>query len=1158
MFVLPAIIKCGDKMKLSQNEEGAVLILALILLAVSVTLITAVNTLIYNSSNQMENKSELKQLDELVNAGLQEEHERLKKGVIAPGEDTQSLSVGQYTTDVTFLEDDYAKIESTAKIEGQTETSSITKKLRHTTKDYSVFNLDTMMNFYGDGDNDGTGDDYIDVSSIPDVKNNFTIEFWAKPEREIDIYAQSNLGNQGTYFPKNLIIREKHRGEDANYENNKSSGVGVSFGTNGLMVIEHSSNFYNFPLTWEDTSGLIDGLTHVAIVYDDLTPSLYINGQYIKTGLTSGKEEIYGTDANVYAGLSQGDIGRGLYGDYRGGLQELRFWDDVRTETEIQNNWQQDLTGDEANLVAYYKFNNLSHARLLKDYAHGNDGIIYGPTIGQELIRTLKFNGDDSHALLDSLTYDSAENDELTIMTRLKTTKVNGVIYSFDDERYFELRLNQGKLQFDYNSRQVENVSEQTINDGRMHIIAVTFEQGNVKFYIDGQLSGEYNLSSDYELIRARHSGKVLTVEDGDTADRTRIVQYTYQAQDYQQWEILDVYGGYYKLTPRHSSKVLTAVGHDSQTELSNDSNAIAQHWILDLQTIRNSYDTIMTRKEYSYTYWWGGFIPIPISERLALDVRDIDETNNAEVIIYQQNNQSNQQWQLEPIDKYFGSHEQQQGYIGVDADSEGIGSNYFQGEIEWLQHWDRALSQDKIKEYSKKIEQYYDNPEQYSDSKIEFNQKAFYSAYHQNTGQPLEDGSTNNYDGAMNNIEVFQKRSSYLELDEANNDYLAISNQNYQGSDYQGLTLIAKIETTDDHGIIYSFDRSEYFRLGLSASGDYDGSGGSETPEPGKLTFEFSTSNGVKDLIWDLNDTKINDDKKHVIAITFGEDSTNLDQGVVKMYIDGQEHEIKTYQGQPFPAEFGSGVQRYGFIGVGSEATSFNGNRGPNEYFDGRLYWLQHWSRVLTQSEIENYSEGVLNNNNPDLVSFYYPLPEGIIPDLSASFLAEEDYFGEVNGEPKYSIAGIWKDKNSDSNSLVATTDNSQAVGAKVLRASNEISYYKDKFYNYDSSKIYKIEAKVRQLLPASNSEQKCSIGIESFSGLEYMIVEDVQLTTDEGWQVLTGYFSANSNAGVKFGLTNIDGIAQFRPIIKLNVDTGDGLAEVDFLRIKELQVQN
>ena len=196
MFVLPAIIKCGDKMKLSQNEEGAVLILALILLAVSVTLITAVNTLIYNSSNQMENKSELKQLDELVNAGLQEEHERLKKGVIAPGEDTQSLSVGQYTTDVTFLEDDYAKIESTAKIEGQTETSSITKKLRHTTKDYSVFNLDTMMNFYGDGDNDGTGDDYIDVSSIPDVKNNFTIEFWAKPEREIDIYAQSNLGNQ--------------------------------------------------------------------------------------------------------------------------------------------------------------------------------------------------------------------------------------------------------------------------------------------------------------------------------------------------------------------------------------------------------------------------------------------------------------------------------------------------------------------------------------------------------------------------------------------------------------------------------------------------------------------------------------------------------------------------------------------------------------------------------------------------------------------------------------------------------------------------------------------------------------------------------------------------------------------------------------------------
>jgi len=39
-------------------------------------------------------------------------------------------------------------------------------------------------------------------------------------------------------------------------------------------------------------------------------------------------------------------------------IDEVRIWNDVRTPTEVTNNYQKELTGGEAGLVAYYKLNN--------------------------------------------------------------------------------------------------------------------------------------------------------------------------------------------------------------------------------------------------------------------------------------------------------------------------------------------------------------------------------------------------------------------------------------------------------------------------------------------------------------------------------------------------------------------------------------------------------------------------------------------------------------------------------------------------------------------------------------------------------------------------------------------------------------------------------
>ena len=41
-----------------------------------------------------------------------------------------------------------------------------------------------------------------------------------------------------------------------------------------------------------------------------------------------------------------------------GEIDELRVWNDVRTEAEINDNMFKELDGDETGLVAYYKMSN--------------------------------------------------------------------------------------------------------------------------------------------------------------------------------------------------------------------------------------------------------------------------------------------------------------------------------------------------------------------------------------------------------------------------------------------------------------------------------------------------------------------------------------------------------------------------------------------------------------------------------------------------------------------------------------------------------------------------------------------------------------------------------------------------------------------------------
>ena len=72
-------------------------------------------------------------------------------------------------------------------------------------------------------------------------------------------------------------------------------------------------------------------------------------------------------------------IGRNSNSIY-GELDEIRFWDDKRTATEIKDNMFKELSGTESNLIAYYKMTDQSGSTVTDNSSNNNNGIITGAT----------------------------------------------------------------------------------------------------------------------------------------------------------------------------------------------------------------------------------------------------------------------------------------------------------------------------------------------------------------------------------------------------------------------------------------------------------------------------------------------------------------------------------------------------------------------------------------------------------------------------------------------------------------------------------------------------------------------------------------------------------------------------------------------------------
>ncbi len=181
---------------------------------------------------------------------------------------------------------------------------------------------------------DGASDFVSLPTNVINGFTNFTFESWVYPTSSSSwqrIFDFGKSSSTGYIFLTN------------SFNNNNLPRFAITTGTNtGEQTL--SSNTVMPLNTW----------SHIAIVLNATaqTATMYLNGSQVATGSITLNPSSLGTITAAY-------LGKSFWPDpfLAGRIDEVRIWNTVRTGTDISNNYQKELSGNESGLVAYYNFN---------------------------------------------------------------------------------------------------------------------------------------------------------------------------------------------------------------------------------------------------------------------------------------------------------------------------------------------------------------------------------------------------------------------------------------------------------------------------------------------------------------------------------------------------------------------------------------------------------------------------------------------------------------------------------------------------------------------------------------------------------------------------------------------------------------------------------
>ncbi|MET1260643.1 LamG domain-containing protein [Flagellimonas sp. DF-77] len=245
-----------------------------------------------------------------------------------------------------------------------------------------------------------------------------------------------------------------------------------------------------------------------------------------------------------------------------------------------------------------------------------------------------------------------------------------------------------------------------------------------------------------------------------------------------------------------------------------------------------------------------------------------------------------------------------------------------------------------------------------------------------------------------------------YLTFD-GTNDYIALPISYNGANSLPVVSVEAWVRTSFSSGsynanwAIVDFDRSDFYNFFVHG----DGRVAFSTYSPTGAIQDFYGSSTVNDGQW-----------HHIAAVYDGTDKF--------IYVDGV---LDGTQTNPHGGTaLGKSTTRFGFIGDGSEASSYNANRN-GEYYTGDISELRIWHRVLSASEIDaNKQPGVVTGGESGL-HVLYNFDNGLANDSGPN-----GFTGELFNGPTFN--------NTDG---VPTGNNGGGTGGNSLWSANGNDVY-------------------------------------------------------------------------------------------------------------------
>jgi hypothetical protein len=256
------------------------------------------------------------------------------------------------------------------------------------------------------------GDSHVECSSIPISNKSFTFECWAR---------RSGAGMGGGF---QLIAGMGTAG--------MNTGFHFGFRPTNKFTMGFYSNDVDSALAYTDTDW-----HHWCGTYDKTTETqrLYCDG--ILVG-----ERTLSKSLNAPGPLKIGACPFVTDGRFRGEIAEVRIWDKARSEAEIRQTMRRRLVGNEANLIAYYPFDEAPTEGKVKDKKTGTlNGQLNGPA---ELLCTtaLPMAGADSLVTCEYSSIEvSAEGRKQALMRRFYAHTSGGDVQLVPEKRVEELTL---------------------------------------------------------------------------------------------------------------------------------------------------------------------------------------------------------------------------------------------------------------------------------------------------------------------------------------------------------------------------------------------------------------------------------------------------------------------------------------------------------------------------------------------------------------------------------------------------------------------------------------------------------------------------------------------------------------------------------------------